>query len=153
MKEILLSKGEKVIVDDEDFDELNQFKWYLSKYGYAVRNSKLNNKRIKIYMHKYINSNHEFIDHINGNKLDNRRCNLRGCTLKQNSFNQKISKNNKSGYKGVYFSKKANKWIANINKDYKRIHLGTFLTAKEAAKAYNKAAIELYGKFARLNNV
>ncbi|OGW44481.1 MAG: hypothetical protein A2Y66_01735 [Nitrospirae bacterium RBG_13_41_22] len=93
------------------------------------------------------------IDHINGDKSDNRKINLRLCTYMQNNHNQKLAKNNNSGYKGVYFRSKTSKWEANISFNYKRYHLGVFNSKEEAAQAYNKAAIKYYGEFANLNKI
>lgn len=90
------------------------------------------------------------VDHINGNTRDNRRCNLRVCTQHQNTYNQKVRKNNTSGYKGVYFHKTNKKWCAFISVP-KSKYLGSFETKEEAARAYDKVARELHGGFARLN--
>jgi hypothetical protein len=90
------------------------------------------------------------VDHINGNTLDNRLCNLRVVTKKQNSFNVKRPINNTSGFKGVSFHKHNARWVAYIGK-YPREYLGSFGTAIDAARAYNTAAKKRYGKFAKLN--
>ena len=90
-------------------------------------------------------------DHINGDGLDNRRGNLRICTQVENRSNSTRNKNNTSGYKGVMWRKKARKWVVKICVNYRLIHLGYFDDIKEAAKAYNDAAIKYHKKFARLN--
>lgn len=89
------------------------------------------------------------IDHINGDSADNRLCNLRECTHKQNMANRKINKNCKTGYKGV--QRKNERFIARIKIDGKSKEIGRFSNAEDAAKRYNDKAIELYGEFARLN--
>jgi hypothetical protein len=88
------------------------------------------------------------VDHINGNPLDNRKCNLRICSHCDNTKNVGFNKSNKCGYKGVYFAKWANQYRAEIQCDGKRVKLGYFRTAEEAYKAYCDAARELHGAFA-----
>ena len=93
----------------------------------------------------------QVVDHINLNTLDNSRNNLRLCDYSSNTTNRKKHKNNTSGYKGV--SKAGKKWKVNISKNGKRYYLGLFSCKKEAALEYNKAALKLHGKFARLNPI
>lgn len=95
----------------------------------------------------------EYVDHINGNTLDNRRSNLRICTKAQNCKNRGLSKNktSKVNFKGVTYYKSNKKYIARITNNENKIYLGSFNTAEEAAKAYNEAAIKYHGEFARLN--
>lgn len=156
-------KGKVVLVDDEDFEELNQYDWFWSVSkgkGYVRRAYKQDGKIITVYMHRVINKTPKDMvtDHKNGNTLDNRKSNLRSCTQGQNVHNSKGPKLNnkreapKSKYKGVYPTSKKAKgnykpWCALI----KRMHLGRFDTEIEAAIAYNKKAIELFGEFAVIN--
>ena len=91
------------------------------------------------------------VDHINQNKLDNRKSNLRLCSHSQNGINKYKQSNNSSGFKGVCFNKRRQKFMAFINKDKKRTYIGYFETAEEAGKAYDKKAKELFGEFACLN--
>jgi hypothetical protein len=101
------------------------------------------------------------VDHINGNRLDNRRCNLRVCTNRQNCQNQTIArKDNTSGYKGVSYSRRHRKWRAWIaagslrsNGTRKNVSLGYFADAADAARAYDAAARLHFGEFARCNFV
>jgi hypothetical protein len=142
MKEIKLTKGQVTIVDDDDYEELSKYKWYFDGF-YAVRyeDGKL------IFMHRQIVNAPKglVVDHINRNKLDNRKSNLRLCTHRQNAVNSKHRNN--SGYKGVYYDRCLKKYVARIG----RKHLGTFATVEEAAKVYDEHAKQLYGEFAYLN--
>lgn len=162
MKKIQLSKGKFAIVDDEDFEWLNQWKWHtsgseVSKF-YAARDvypgRTSDGKRIhkRIYMHKQIMEfPRDEVDHINGDSLDNRKENLRITDHKHNGYNLKLYKNNKSGYKGVQFHKHIKKWMACIRVDRKLKHLGYFTTPEEAAKAYNIASRQYHKDFGRVN--
>ena len=89
------------------------------------------------------------IDHIDGDGMNNKISNLRKCTKKQNSYNRKLNKNNKTGFKGVY--KRGNKFLATINHNQKPREIGRFSCPKEAAKAYDKEAIKCFGEYAKLN--
>ncbi len=156
MKEIQLTKGKVAIVDDADYEWLNQWKWHAgSGRGtiYALRKSGKRPFMKTICMHRLIMNtpNGMEVDHINMNGLDNRRKNLRNCTRIQNARNVKILSTNHSGYKGVSWSKFANKWSAYINIDGKKSHLGYFCIVQDAARAYDKAAKEFFGEFARTN--
>lgn len=125
MKKIKLTQGKFAIVDKKDFEFLNQWKWSYDSNGYARRND--NGK--KIYLHKLINNTPDgfLTDHINRNKLDNRRINLRNVNKSENSFNSKMFSHNKSGYRGVSWSKSAEKWLSRIQFNKKVIHLGLFI--------------------------
>jgi hypothetical protein len=92
-----------------------------------------------------------YVDHRNGDGLDNRRANLRSATNSQNQANRGKSKRNKSGFKGVYFHKPAQKFLASIQFEGKLRHLGLFADPIEAAKAYDAAALEYFGQFAKTN--
>ena len=153
-KEIPLSLGYVSLVDDEDYDYLNQWKWHYCD-GYARRNvyEKGSRKPIPIRMHRVIlNANKgEYVDHINGNRINNQKENLRLCTYSQNNMNKKRHSDSKSNYKGV--SKHRSKWRATITKEYKTYYLGLYKTDIEAAIAYNEKATELFGEFAVLNDI
>jgi len=94
-----------------------------------------------------------YIDHTNNDRGDNRIENLRVATHHQNSWNSTPRKSSTSKYLGVYWNKKANKWISRITLYGRRRHLGTFLTEEQAALAYNEAATRLFGEFANLNQI
>ncbi len=157
MKKIQLGGHQKnskikgyALVDDEDFEWLNRWKWCMSKNnGYAIHD--INTKKLKerIRMHRLILDTPQgmLTDHINGDKLDNRRSNLRICTMKENTRNRRMSKKNTSGYKGVRWHKRNKKWMVVI----KEKHIGQFNNKIDAAKVYNQKAKELFGEFARLN--
>lgn len=155
MKKIKLTKGYETLVDDEDFDYLNQWQWYFG-HGYAVRTqNNYPNKPYQVRMHRVILGTPEGMDsdHINRNRLDNRRSNLRVASRSQNGANTFVEKSNKSGYKGVSWKKSNHKWCTQITFSGKTIHLGLFVNIKEAAKAYNEAARKYHGNFAVLNNI
>jgi len=90
----------------------------------------------------------ELVDHINQIKDDNRWINLREATVSENNINSKKPKNNKSGYRGVHWDTTRSKWVAMIKYKYKKMNLGAYVNIEDAAAAYKKAALELYGKFA-----
>lgn len=155
MRVIELSKGQVAIVDDEDFIHLAQWKWSMHSQGYASRrrkNGEVADGKV-IFMHRAIMSAAKgtHVDHINGNKLDNRRCNLRFATKSQNAANSKRMSNNTTGYRGVCFYKARNNFTANITVGQKTKFLGYFATAEEASIAYKAAAEKHFGEFVRLN--
>jgi hypothetical protein len=157
-KEIQLTQGQVAIVDDDMYDYLNQWKWCVNNCNgklYAVRSLSIPKKRKIIYMHRFIvkNDSEMHTDHCNGNTLDNRKINLRICTNSQNLMNQKIHKNNKSGYKGIYFNKRTNRFDVYISIDKKQRRVGVYKDVKDAIKNYNEAAIKYYGEFANLNKI
>lgn len=153
MRQLPLSQGKFAIVDNDDYEKLLPWKWTFSG-GYAYRVKTVQGKSKKVWLHRFIANTPEglYTDHINGNRLDCRKENLRICTYAQNNKNASIRKDNKSGYRGVYWEKGVKKWRAVINADAKRICLGFYESAKEAAKAYNESAKKLHGSFARLNS-
>lgn len=145
------------LVDDELYDELNKYHWSISSNGYAQRRVKIGNRTSIIPMHRQIMGltfgNKQCVDHINGDRLDNRKSNLRLCTRTENNHNMKLSSRNKSGAKGVY--KYKNRFRVSIMVNGKNIYLGTFPNTPEgfaqAKTAYNNAAIKYYGVFAYIN--
>jgi hypothetical protein len=161
MKRIKLSQGKYAIVDDEDFERLNRYKWFTQRSGntfYAVRNSPIEKGRQRtISMHREILAlrfgDPRQVDHRNHHGLDNRRDNLRICTHRQNMQNMNPHKNGSSAFKGVCWNKEAQKWVASIRVNGKPNYLGYFVSEKEAAKAYDEAAAELFGDYARVNKV
>lgn len=166
MKTIKLSNSDlTTTVDDEDFELVSQFKWRLYKrkqYAVAYVPVKLRHKykttsiqMQRLIMFDKLNSG-ELVDHIDRNKLNNTRNNLRIVNMSQSNMNRgKIVFNrkskNQSKYKGVFWSR--NKWRAAITVDSKKIYLGFFTDEKEAAIAYNKAAMKFHGEYAYLNTI
>ena len=152
-----MGEGKFAIVDSEDFEEINKYKWHLGKQGYAKRTETktINGEKIckTIWIHKQINQTPAGMvtDHINGNVLDNRKENLRSVEHYVNMHNRGKTVKNKSGFKGV--CKNYNKFEAGIRVKGKKIYLGLYDTAIQAALAYNKKAIELFGEYANLNKV
>lgn len=140
----------EIIIDPEDLELVQKYSWMEHIQGYAVSTTKPT-----VLLHRLIMSSTSapLIDHINQNKLDNRKCNLRGCTNSQNQMNRQAVLNTSSKYKGVSLRVENNRWCAEIYKDNKRYKLGNHATEEKAALAYNKKATELHGDFARLNIV
>lgn len=152
---IPLAGGREAIVDVADYDALSLRRWIgIKKQNimYACGLSRINGKKIIVEMHNVImNSDKMRVDHKNGNGLDNRRCNLRIATKAQNDWNRGRQKNNKSGFKGVYWRKDRLKWSVEIKANRERLCLGVFTDVIEAARAYDQAALKYHGDFARLN--
>jgi len=153
MPELVLSSGERVLVDNEDFDFLNRWKWGLTDKGYVNRTIYKNGMWTKLYLHSLLLEPVDGfeVDHRNGDKLDNRKRNLRYATASQNHANSKVYKNSMFGLKGVGLHRGMIR--AYIQVDGKAKHLGYFETIEEAALAYNAAAKAAFGEFARLNVV
>lgn len=154
---IPLTRGLYAIVDEVLYAKLSEVKYNAQKTRYpgkfyASRVSRETGKEEMIFMHREVlglcKDDQVFVDHINGNGLDNRSKNLRIATPSQNGGNSVISKNNKSGYKGVFWNKRRCCWMASIMINRKTIRLGCFDTPEEAHEAYCQAAIRLFNDFA-----
>lgn len=149
-KSIPLTQGKFALVDDEDFEWLNQWKWFVIKdhnVFYAVRTQN------HIKMHNVIMkpSDGFIVDHKDGDGLNNSKINLRICTTSQNQMNKRKPSNNTSGYKGVHFHKPSKKYLARICLNNKRIVIGFFKEPQDAARAYDQAAVKYFGEFAKTN--
>lgn len=154
MKQIPLRNSDKyALVDAEDFERLNHWKWYLSPDGYAVAGRWMDGKVKTIRMHRLINQTPIGLetDHINGNRLDNRKTNLRTVTRQQNTMNRGPKPNTKSGVKGVSWDRDTQKWRADITIDGQKCYLGKYKDLQKAAAAYNRAAKKHFGQYARVN--
>lgn len=140
------------MVDDDDFERLSRYKWTVSNSGYARRSKTTytNGRRQQrnVYMHKEVYGYDSSVDHINRDKLDNRKSNLRYCTLSQNQANRVAPKTNTSGYKGVCYEKRNGKWRAHIRVNGKQRFLGYFDNPEAASMAYTVAAQYHFGEFA-----
>lgn len=155
-QEIQLTNWGTALVDDAEYEAISRFSWY-NEQGYAARmSSRTAGKRVVLRMHwQVIPLPPGFvIDHINGNRLDNRRCNLRIVSRADNNKNRLANKaGTSSQFKGVTWREHAHAWKAYIKINRKQIHLGYFKSEIEAAKAYNEAAQRLFGEFARPNEI
>ena len=155
-KEIPLTRGQVAVVDDDDFDFLSQWSWQAERkivLGTPVYYARRPQGRDAIYMHRAImklaSTDPRKVDHINGNRLDNRKTNLRIATQKENCRNR--APRGKSQYKGVSFHKHRGKWQAAITTDEGYRYLGLFHDEIEAARAYDAEARKCFGVFAWLN--
>lgn len=149
MKTIQLTQAQVVKVSDEDYEELNRYKWV------ACRRSNSNEfvATRTIFMSRQITNapTGMVVDHINGDSLDNRRENLRICTEAENQHNRKKNKNGHPLYKGIHWNKRSCKWQARIGINGRDHHIGYFNSDQDAALAYDTKAREAYGKFAKTN--
>lgn len=152
--EITLNGGNVLIIDDADYEYVSKYKWTASN-GRVVRRETLENgKRRVIYIHRDLLNppDNLVVDHINGNAMDKRRGNLRICTHSQNSMNKRKPINSKnSSFKGIL--PQNGKYTVIIKREGKAYCGGTYETEIEAAIAYNQKAKELFGDFARLNEI
>lgn len=165
MKTIPLTKGYFTKVDNDDYKKFAKYRWYAltdcrnNLYVRAMRSVQKNNKVYNIHLSREIMNAPKGmdVDHINGDKLDNQKSNLRICTHSENMKNRKRGKNNTSGYKGVSFHKNGNKWRAYIKINGKPKTIGYYDSSKDAAIAYaiayNEYAKIYYGEFALLNHI
>jgi hypothetical protein len=156
-----LSKGKAAIISRADRD-LTEYSWhYNTTDGYAQRQIERDGKTKHVFIHRIIGervlnrplTREDFIEHINGDKLDNRRENILPMTASERSQRRKTGKLKTFGYKGVFYHKNRNNYESRITIHGHRKSLGSYLTPEEAAQAYNEAARAYYGEKARLNNI
>jgi len=158
MKQIPLTRGMFALVDDSDFEYLNQWKWRAGECTnsfYAVREVGNRITRHTVYLHRLIMGAEkgQQVDHKNHNTLDNQRSNLRLCLPCENGYNRRrAAPNSTSRFKGVYLTP-AGTWCAQITHKGKCTSLGCFKEETDAAIAYNAAALQLKGEFAYLNPI
>jgi len=158
MKQIPLTKNKFAIVDDDMFETLNQYNWFLNKDGYATRHQKKGEyssykKRKHIFMHTQVIGSSPLgmqVDHINRNKLDNQKENLTFKSSSDNNLNKDV-KPHSSKYRGVSWNKRANKWVAGIWYNKSRHHIGFFDKEEEAAFAVDIMERSIRGISSRLN--
>jgi hypothetical protein len=137
MKEIPLTKGKVAVIDDEDYERVAALKWTYGGGGYAHR-------RGNVYLHRFILGevpDGMVVDHINRDKLDNRRANLRITTQSVNVFNTPLRKDNKSGVKGICWNKQYRRWQVEAKLNKERFPLGYFVDLKDAIAA--RAAFDM----------
>ena len=154
MKKIPLTKGAVALVDDADHQLVSGHSWQLCG-GYARTSWRVQGKTSDTYMHRLIMGlewgDMNQVDHINRNRLDNRRANLRLCTETENHRNTGKRSHNTSGYLGVTWCKMTQRWRAQIHHQRKNIHIGRYDDPVEAAAAYDRTAKDLHGEFATVN--
>lgn len=149
MNQIITKAGAIILVDESDFERVSSHTWSIAGHGYPQ--SAICGKSVLLHRWLMDAADGQQVDHANGNKLDNRRANLRFATRSQNAANQGIRSTNKSGFRGVH--QQGTKWRASVKKDGKEHYIGHFDRKEDAARAYNQAAVELFGEFARLNTL
>jgi len=157
MKLIPLTQGKFAMVDDADYEWLNQWRWYAVCFvsgGWYVRHNNMSKTKTQTEtMHALIMCNNPeglYIDHKDGNGLNNQRSNLRFATMAENNRNRKLQKNNMCGYKGVQVRESGN-FRCRIRVCGILINIGTYSHIENAARAYDTAAIKYFGEFAKLN--
>ena len=150
MAALKLSSGDLALVDNEDFELVAQYTWFLFvSRGHPYVCAWVEGQRV--FLHRFITQAPKgvYVDHKDGDGLNNRRANLRRATQGQNAANQRLSKANTSGFKGV--SRNGRNWLAQTKVGGKYMYLGTYRTPEEAAQAYDATVIELHGPYARTN--
>ena len=155
-RSIPLSRGMVALVDPVDFRRVIKHKWCLSPAGkhlYAATAMRVDGKRRMVRLHRFIMdaTKDVYVDHTDGDGLNNTRENLRIATNSQNQMNRAVRGGGTSKFKGVTWHTARSKWAAQIHVNKKHIHLGLFTNEEEAARAYDRAAIEQFGEFARTN--
>ena len=155
MKYISIKNSQKmIIVDDEDYDRLVCYSWYLQPRSHSVQRRDYSLEKSNISIASDVMQKLGYMyDHIDGNPLNNQKSNLRRCTYSTNAMNRKKIDGTVSKYKGVSWSKQHNKWMAKIGINGSRIYLGLHDSEEEAAMAYNRKAVELFKEFANLNKI
>ena len=152
--EVIDSKGRSFFISPQDEELVQRYTWYVSNRGYVERKDWAKGRNITRRLHRAIIINAEMVDHINGDRTDNRRINLRACTRSQNAMNTKIPSDNKFGYKGIirrmeqnYKDRDVFRVVIQIDK--KRINVGTYFNLAEAADARIAVEKKYYGEYRR----
>lgn len=158
MREIPLTKGRVALVDDADYERIAFYRWHCTSNGYAARTTRVGDVVTQSYvlMHREVLGfpPEPHIDHADGDKLNNCRANLRACSASQNQGNAPKRKRHgvsASPYKGVTWQRSVGRWQASIYVDGRQVSLGLYGHESDAALAYDRAARERWGSFARLN--
>ena len=152
-KQIRLGQGKVALVDDADYEVLKEGTWFCSGKGYALGIIPVNDRFPLVYMHRVILKapKGQQVDHIDGDRLNNVRSNLRLVTSQQNQLNKRASSKSRTGLKGVHWHTLRNKYEARIQHQGLRCHLGYFDDREMAALAYDEAARRVFGAYARCN--
>lgn len=148
------TNGGHTLIDCSDLATVQELNWRLHTNGYASTEVRQDGRRRRLYLHRVLLAAPPGIevDHANRDRLDNRRSNLRLATRRQQTANQSIRSNNSSGFRGVSMNRKRGKWQAHIRIHGKSVSLGAaFTSPDEAARAYDAAAVQVFGDFANLN--
>ena len=143
-------KDEIFLFDKEDFDLIKNYCWYIDNKGYVKTNIRKDGKKTSLRLHRLImkeNNSKMQIDHIDHNKLNNQKSNLRTCTNAQNNWNKGLQRNNTSGVAGICYLKDCNKWYARITVNKKTINLGIFSNFTEAKKVRELATVKYFGNY------
>jgi hypothetical protein len=156
--ELSLPSGPVALIDDEDWPLVKGYRWFAMparRTIYVAATPYRDGRTTTVRLHRLLMAPGPglWVDHINGDGLDNRRANLRAVTRGQNAINRRTGTNNTSGFKGVSWHPEMKRWRADISVGGKRRHLGTFARPEEAAAAYNAAALTAWGPLARLNTL
>ena len=144
------NKGEEFYFDKEDYDKIKDYYWHI-RNGYVI--SKNSSSKKIVHMHRLLLPTDKMVDHINHNKADNRKCNLRPVTVAQNGYNRKISSHNTSGVNGVSYDNYYKKWRAYIGLGNKDIKLGFFKNFDDAVKARKEAEERYFGEYSYDNSI
>ena len=147
-------KNNMFIIDLDDLQKVRTYTWSVNSRGYVRTTCLVGNKHKDLRLHRFVmncTDKNLFVDHINHNTTDNRKCNLRICTPAQNSYNVRPTAKNKSGVRGVRFDKTKNKWLAGISINGKYKIVGTYDNIEEAVKTRKLYEEKFYGNFRYLN--
>ena len=143
-------QNESFYFDLEDYDKIKNYCWYKDKDGYIV--NKTNDEMVRMHRLVLDANDEQVVDHINHHKEDNRKCNIRLCTTKENNRNIGVRKNNTSGQTGITYDEKYDCWRVSITVDYKTIHVGSFASKEKAIDARLKAEKEYFGEYSYSNS-
>lgn len=149
----MLPKGAFFLIDIQDYPLVSRYRWTRRKEGYFVASCGKRNSHIMLHRLIMNPPSGVLVDHIDGDPANCRRSNMRLCDSAGNARNVRTQRNNKCGLKGVYWADDRKKWRAEITVNRRHIHIGSFETGEEAARAYDKYALRYFGEFAKTNEM